>query len=92
MADNMEGLGTMLSFLGQGSNAGGADPLPDQSPPAGFFQQSQPAQAPQPGGSGVLKGIIGNLASSYISNKLQTHMDKQAAKETASAYGPIVQD
>ena len=36
----MEGLGTMLSFLGQGSNAGGADPLPDQSPPAGFFQQS----------------------------------------------------
>ncbi len=90
MADNMEGLGTMLSFLGQGSNAGGAEPLPDSGPPSGFFQQPQAPQAQQPGGSGILKGILGNLASSYVTNKLQTHMDNADAKEQGAQLSGVI--
>jgi len=88
----MEGLGTMLSFLGQGSNADSADPLPDQSPPAGFFQQPQQVQAPQPGGSGVLKGVIGSLLSNYLSNKLNTHLENTAAKEQGAQIGGVIDE
>ena len=90
MANNMEGLGTMLSFLQQGSNPGQADPLPEMQAPR--FSQPDTPQAPQMGGSGLLKGILGNLVSGYVGNKLQTHMDNEAAKEQGDALAPIVDE
>jgi hypothetical protein len=88
--DNTAGLATMLSFLQQGSNPGQDQLLPEMQQPQPMPQISLPQS--HKGGGGVLMGILGNLASSYVSNKLQTHMDKAAAEETAAAYGPMAKD
>jgi hypothetical protein len=90
MANNMEGLGTMLAFLQQGSNPGQADPLPEMQAPQ--FSQPQPLQAPQVGGSGVLKGILGNLVSGYVGNKLQNYMDDENALKQGKALSPLIEE
>jgi hypothetical protein len=89
MANNMEGLGTMLAFLSQGSNPGQADPLPEMQAPPPLPQGGAP-NLPQSGGGGMLKGILGNLVSGYVGNKLQTHMDNEAAKEQGATLTPII--
>jgi hypothetical protein len=89
MANNMEGLGTMLAFLQQGSNPGQADPLPEMQAPPPLPQGGAP-NLPQSGGGGMLKGILGNLVSGYVGNKLQTHMDNEAAKEQGATLTPII--
>jgi hypothetical protein len=90
MAGNMEGLGTMLSFLQQGS-----DPGSDQTPAMQMPNVQMPAlQQHQPGSNfikGTLHSILGNLASQYVSNKLQKHMDKTDAEDTMKSYAPIVE-
>jgi hypothetical protein len=89
--DPNAGLGTMLNFLQQGMGGGGSeDSIPQLSgPPAGFFQQAPQVQQPSSGG-GALSGILGNLASSFLSNKLNKYQDKQDAKEMSDAYAPVM--
>jgi len=81
--DNTAGLATMLSFLQQGSNPGEDPPLPEMKAPPPLPEINLPD--PQKRGGGVLSGILGNLASSYVSNKLKTHMAKQNAEEEGKA-------
>jgi hypothetical protein len=51
--------------------------------------QGGPPPLPQQG-SHVLGGILGNLASSYLGNKLKTHMSNAEAKETSDAYSKML--
>lgn len=87
--DNTRGLATMLAFLSQNQNRGQTG-IP-QLPPAPNMQLPDTSvQAPQQGGGGVLKGILGNLASSYLSNKLEKYQQKQATQELVDAYKPAI--
>jgi hypothetical protein len=87
--DNTASLGTMLSFLGQGADAGDVSPAQVSMPQINL--PSAKTEAPQQGG-GLLKGVLGNLLSSYVGDKLQTHMDNAAAKEESKAMLPVVEE
>jgi hypothetical protein len=90
MADNTAGLATMLSFLQQGSNPGEADKLPEIRPPAGLPEINLPDHRPQ--GGGVLKGILGNLVSGYVGNKLQNYMDDENALKQGKSLSPLIDE
>jgi soluble cytochrome b562 len=88
--DNTAGLGTMLSFLGQGADAGDVSPAAVALPQINLPEINLPNQQRQ--GSGVLGSLLGNLASAYVGNKLQTHMDNEAAKEQGASLKPIIDE
>ena len=48
------------------------------------------AEASRSQSGGLFKGILGNLASSYISNKFSKYQDKQDAEDIVTAYSPVV--
>jgi len=79
--DNTAGLGTMLAFLSQNKNQGqqGMPQLPNIP---NMQLPDTSVQMPQNQGSGLLKGILGNVASSYIAHKFKSYQDKQDAEET----------
>ena len=88
--DSTAGLGTMLAFLSQNQNQG-PQGIP-QMPNVPNMQVNLPEMNTPQGyqGGGLFKGILGNLASSYISNKFSKYQDKQEAEELAVAYSPVV--
>jgi hypothetical protein len=80
--DNTQGLGTMLAFLGQNADAGNM-PMAQASIPQLNMPQGGPP--PLPERSHVLGGILGNLASSYLGNKLNKYQEKQDAKDVGES-------
>ena len=80
--DSTAGLGTMLAFLSQNQNQG-PQGIP-QMPNVPNMQVNLPEMNTPQGyqGGGLFKGILGNVASSYIAHKFKSYQDKQDAEET----------
>jgi hypothetical protein len=84
-----EDLGTMLNFLNQGSQSGGAN-IPQLG--------GEDTQVPQFGGQsmpqsgGAIGGLLHSIAGNYLQSKIAKYQDKQDAKELGDTYAPILEE
>jgi hypothetical protein len=99
-AEANQSLAQMLPTLGLPQQQRGFAPMPEvpdmrvAMPSANQLmnQSMSNAEASRSQSGGLLKGILGNLASSYISNTFKKHQDNQDAKESGDVLSTGIRE